>query len=431
MSIPSSEILKHPYTYIENIIFKKDIDTRTLESVTYNYAPFLLAENNTESLSNSISYDKNSEVKFLFDISKLYKFFNNKEYQISDSKKFILDILRALPTNSEFNSYTSIIKNICNNSLSNIKNYQYENKLLESALVNFSPIVPYSGIIKQPNMSESTMSNLDIDRQNSNIDNILHILNKPNSEIKDFIKNTLINNPFDIISNSNKFIKNDNYNKEYNIKDDDNVPDNLLPSDIISLLLSNSKYDISTIYFIITYIYYSFKKEQYPDVISKLTLLKNTMSDICTFKNTSVQTAMESMSNFNLPSISDSILDIDISNNMEYENDKKIEKLMDMTNLNYTDFKTKKYNLDKLLAYVYNSRRFETNPYTNSLFLNNNEIIEGYSYIQNGDSQILVCELDDRQLIIPVMDLSDNYKLKLITMDKDNIIQLTPDFKTT
>ena len=216
MYIPSSEILKYPHTYIENIILKKDMD-KTLESVMYNYAPFLLSENDTESLSNSISYDKNSEVKFLFDISKIYKFFN-KEYQISDSKKFILDILKNLPSNNEFTSYTSVIKNICNDILSNIKKYQYENKLLESALVNFSPIVPYSGVIKQPNMSESTMSNLDIDRQNNNIDNILYILNKPTNEIKDFIKNTLINNSFDIISNSNKFIKNDNHNKEYNIK---------------------------------------------------------------------------------------------------------------------------------------------------------------------------------------------------------------------
>ena len=43
---------------------------------------------------------------------------------------------------------------------------------------------------------------------------------------------------------------------------------------------------------------------------------------------------------------------------------------------------------------------------------------------------ILVCEIDSKTLCIPVIDLSDNYKMKLITIDKDENIVVSSDFKS-
>lgn len=427
LNISSDEIKKYPYAYIENIISRKDNDIRTLESVIYNYAPFLFSEYATENLNNSISYDKDPATKFIFDMSRIYKFFKSNNNTISDSKKFILDVLRNTPSNINQMEYSNSIKSACENILKNIRTYQYENKLLESALVNFSPIVPYSGTIKQPNMTESsTITNTS---NNENIEPIINILNKPDQEIKEFIKNTLINNIFDIFSGSANFIKNDNYDYQYNIKSKDN--NSMLPSDIISLLLSNNRYNISVIYFILSYIYYSFKREEYPNVINRLSLLKDTIKNILTFDNkTSMKTALEGVMSFNLPSIDDSLLDIDVSENMEYENDRKLSKLMDMADLEYKNLESKNYKLDKLLGFFYNSRRYKTNSYTNSLFLNNNESVAGYSYIETNEEPILVCEVDDKYLIIPVMDLADNYKMKLISMDKDGNIEINTNFDT-
>jgi hypothetical protein len=422
LNISSDEIKKYPYVYMENIISSNNKEAS--ESLVCNYVPYLFTEYDTDNLNNSVSYDKEPLSKFIFDMSRIHKFFKSNN-TVSDSKKFILDILKNTPNDDNLKEYSIVIKNTCENILKNIKTYQYENKLLESALVNFSPIVPYSGTIKQPNLTESTITN----KQNENIKPIVELLNKPDQDIKGFIKSTLINNIFDILTNSNKFIKNDNYDIQYNVKNNDT--DNLLPSDIISLLLSNTKYDVSVIYFILSYIYYSFKREDYPNLINKLSVLDDTIKNILTFDNkVSVETAVEAFSIFSLPSINDSILDIDISENMEYENDRKISKLIDMADVDYDKMKVKNYNLDKLLAFFYNSRRYKTNSYTNSLFLNNNESISGYSYIETNEEPILVCEIDDKYLIIPVMDLSDNYKMKLISIDKNNNIEINTNFDT-
>ena len=47
----------------------------------------------------------------------------------------------------------------------------------------------------------------------------------------------------------------------------------------------------------------------------------------------------------------------------------------------------------------------------------------GYSYYNDN---ILVCEINDKYIASPVMDLGDDYKLKLICLTTDNQVIIQP-----
>lgn len=83
------------------------------------------------------------------------------------------------------------------------------------------------------------------------------------------------------------------------------------------------------------------------------------------------------------------------------------------------------YNLNALLSEFYTMRHVETNEYTNEYFLSefSGIIINNYNYIEN----IMVCEINNKYLAIPYMDIAADYQMRLITIDKDNEIKIWDD----
>lgn len=417
MNISFKEIKKYPFTYIENII--KYNDSESLY-ILLQYGPYLAMNYDISNYNKSLSYFENGIVKRLFDTAEIIKYFDSYNNTIASAKKFLISKSKSLPADQEMNTYTSPVKAVCENCISNIKSFQYTNKLMEGSMTNFSPIVSYMGIIKQPGLTESMSTNTSNKR--NNLDTIIELLNKSDKEILTFIKETFYSELYTILLNCDKFIENDNYNEEYGIKEDS---EKKLSYKLYSSLTSDIEFNIISVYFAIVYLYYSFERSDYSNIIDTLNSMNKSFDE-----GTSFNSAMEYMIKFDMRPINESLLDVDIIKNMEYENDKKIYKLMDMANIDSDEMQSKNYKLDKLLAYLYNSRKYKTDAYTNSLFLNDNDSVSGYSYIENAGEMILVCEIDDKTLCIPVIDLSDNHKMKLITMDKEDNINVTTNFKT-
>ena len=331
MLISFKEIKKYPYTYIENIISQKF--ENNLNPTLLQYGPYLAMRYDIEKYNEYISYVQNGIVKMLFDIADIIKFFNIPNRTVSDSKKFLINKLRSLPVNSEVSLYTSSVKLLCEKFIENLRSYQYENKLMESSMLNYSPIVPYSRIIKQPNLTES-FSNHDSNNDNVNLNRVISILKKSNEEIEEFIKSVFISNTNELLINCDKFIKPDSYVKEYNIKDD--IKEKKLSPDMITLLTSEDKFNLSIVYFSVVYVYFTYQRNDYSEIIDTLSSLDKVIRGGESFK-----TAMEVMSYFDLPSIEDSLLDIDIAENMEYENDKKISQLMNMADIEIEELQSK------------------------------------------------------------------------------------------
>lgn len=81
------------------------------------------------------------------------------------------------------------------------------------------------------------------------------------------------------------------------------------------------------------------------------------------------------------------------------------------------------YDLNALLAQFYSMRHIETNEYTNQFFISEfpGITINNYNYINNS---IMVCEINEKYLAIPYVDIACDYDVRVITIDKKNKIQI-------
>ena len=84
------------------------------------------------------------------------------------------------------------------------------------------------------------------------------------------------------------------------------------------------------------------------------------------------------------------------------------------------------YDLDALLAEFYTMRHVETNDYTNQFFLAEYPGIKVNNYTYINDT-IMACEINDKYLAIPYVDIAADYKVKMITIDKLNEIKIWTD----
>ena len=100
-----------------------------------------------------------------------------------------------------------------------------------------------------------------------------------------------------------------------------------------------------------------------------------------------------------------------------------IDKLLEHTP---KDRQTDIYDLDALLAELYTMRHIETNDYTNQFFLAEypNITINNYTYINNN---IMACEINDKYLAIPFVDIAADYNIKVLTIDKNHEIKVWDD----
>lgn len=82
------------------------------------------------------------------------------------------------------------------------------------------------------------------------------------------------------------------------------------------------------------------------------------------------------------------------------------------------------FDLDALTAELYTMRHIEINNYSNQFFFGDlgdieDVIINNYNYIGN---DILACEINEKFLAIPYIDIADDYKVKVLAIDRNRKI---------
>lgn len=363
-------------------------DTSALK---YLYGPYLVMNNDFNNYK--LTWGRNPILKMFLDVSTLIKLMKQST-EIRDLKTFIINYLSA---NSQYNEncwQAKVVTVLYQAIYENTKSFQYESKLLESALIDYAPIVQYNGMIKKPLMTSEA----------SDVVTTLNSSNSPNTSILD---NLLKNNLFSIM--------------EYSI--DGVTPFN--DSDFFALCTARDNTDdlYNTIsYFICAYVINRYNKEEIPNVVSTINSINYAKNNIAE-EGFDVNVLLSKLENLSLDNNIESICESEL-NTMEYENDKQVESIMNKAHVDddETARLSKNYNIDILLNYIYTSRRYMHNAYTNAFFVNTNQVMQDYSYMKDN---ILVAELEDHFLCTPVMDLADDYKVKLIRLDKDGIISIT------
>ena len=130
----------------------------------------------------------------------------------------------------------------------------------------------------------------------------------------------------------------------------------------------------------------------------------------------------ESMCNYKTGDIND-MLCTEAWSALSDDSQEFVNKLLEHTP---KDRQTDIYDLDALLAELYTMRHIETNDYTNQFFLAEypNITINNYTYI-NGN--IMACEINDKYLAIPFVDIAADYNIKVLTIDKNHEIKFWND----
>lgn len=349
------------------------------DGIFYQFAPYLVMHTNSidAHLTEAINVKSILWVDILYK-AKIFLIVSCNDYTISKIKSLLMSIRKDILYSDM--KLPSVIEYI-DSSIAGIRKYQYENNQMESALVNYSAIVPYTQVVRKPGLETPVFSENKILSQKELISNI-------NREIT---KNSLLDKMREIFNRSISDIFMKNHQFIYNI------------DDFFSSILSTNKDEAHT-YFILTYWYNKF------DIIStsKVINLNDTIRALFTSNNIACDMLLEALTelsndNFDFNNIND--------DKIIYETDRyKRKKHPTENSLVGAPFDSS--IIDSFISRYYD--RFDSNEYANNEFTRKNGKIDTYI----GASERMVYIMDDDTLAVPVIDRGDFDKVKVICLSK-------------
>lgn len=172
--ISFKEIEESPIHYINKLV-----DTPHPSYLLFNYGPYLATKHPNEFIKRLYNIE-NVYTKIIVAFALFDHFVNNQNSKTCDVKNNIRLVIKTL-SNQDDQSY--IIKTYGETLINQIRDYQYKNNVLESAILNYSPIIQYSQSIIKPDMEDITYD-----------------------KVNEFIRSVIIENPMSIIHNSSLFL---------------------------------------------------------------------------------------------------------------------------------------------------------------------------------------------------------------------------------
>ena len=142
--ITLEDVRKTPKYYIDVIIS----ETRG-SYVFYNFAPYLTMIHLEKFLPKETQI-KNPELAYLVAISQI----KNATNSVGRSAKEAKEIIRNTVKKYADNEYIDKIEKFASNTIEDIRRYQHENHIMESAMLNYAPIVQYGGTLVKSELSD-------------------------------------------------------------------------------------------------------------------------------------------------------------------------------------------------------------------------------------------------------------------------------------
>ncbi len=403
-------------TIKENLIYylEKILDKEVDGAFIYNYMPYIII-NSPRKNFNDINYNNYPLVKLVIDVKNIHDQLS-QPIKFSEAKKIVRDAIAELPRNNT--PYSVIMLQVYITILDDIRKAQMSGVLLESALVDYNVVAPYNQVLKTPDIALKPISNGSLEYV---IDTLTTLADENYEKEFEILHSLLVQNIQSIVYNTNEYIfDNNNYSHQYNIDGKDDIALSYYINTLLNARSPEVNYPL--VYYFLSYINYQFgDKESYRRILEYLKNIYNATKSFPFNRIENIDELVAQYESLSLPEIDNSILSMESVMNMEYEKDKELEKIYELSDTN--EKKERNYNIDILLSYLYTNRRYKHNEYTNSLFTTKFKSVDGYSYYNNN---ILVCEIDDKYLATPVMDLGDDYKLKLICLTPDDQVIVQP-----
>lgn len=173
MNIPLdnvSDILETPNHYLHKIVTYDYSGSQELSNeidfLKYFRGPYLVMTQNTDWIKRDIAKKIDPDLNIMIQMANILKYANSNNARVFHLKELVRNAILNIPSDYP---YRDAFINRCYLVLEDIKNKQYEEKLLESAVINYSPIVPYQGVIRKPGDESSITCLFDDGKEPINI----------------------------------------------------------------------------------------------------------------------------------------------------------------------------------------------------------------------------------------------------------------------
>ena len=305
-TIDSAEICKDNYYWFHYLLEKSDINKLPLyeikkyERLLYQFGPYLLMSNKDkiELCKKEVSYNQMNVLRFMIDGVDILALLTSKA-SIKDIKSYLISKIKELNTFKEYgNKYASKMIDIILWIITNIRDYQFDKRLMESAMLNYLPIVPYQVMLKKPEVTSINSNKIYTPQEEKEIDDFLEILTSDFFFIKKKVDGLLYENLIDILFSSECYISTENYKSQYGLKNSDIK----LSSQLFELFTTKKILFPEHQYFFLSYIIFNFKEESYRDIYDSLKRFKDSILNISN-SEVSVSSIMESMTTLDFPPI--------------------------------------------------------------------------------------------------------------------------------
>lgn len=354
-----------------------------------------------------------------------YLKFNSQHTSAADCKGFLRSMCNDLDRVTKWFEYNGInisndpnyIKNISSVMTDYVKTFingvrkkQLEVGANESAMLNYSPIIPYT-------------YNMNRDHEFHSNPEVLNALEETVNQYEEFFDSDY-NKRYEIISS----IAMKNANEIIQYIDLPFYHWNC-PMDIfMSYAPNNSKCSNDTLRYL-TYIWLLNQDEDAKITVDKfraqyhdfITFRKHSMIPL---KKDEFNTVFESMCNYKTGELSD-MMTVEAWSALAEDSQEMMDHFL--KKVPKSDITDSTYDLDALLSEFYTMRHVETNDYTNQFFLAelSGININSYNYLNN---DIMVCEINSKWLVIPYIDIACDYQMRIIGINKDNEITIWENF---
>ena len=316
---------------------------------------------------------------------------------------------QGLPDGSDevfMNNLQPLMTDYLKTFIANVRTQQKETGANESVMANYAPIVPYGISLTKDSMYDMKSEYLDQSFMKE-YPCIFDNKEMPSSGLKRNAELAMIalKNTKDIIENIDEMFS------------------WYCPMDVFSAV-RNSRYNNDT-----------FRYLGYVWLMNQATLiapedLDKQFTDFCTFKNhfmnplktDEFKKVFESMCTYTTGKIDD-MLSTEAWTALQDDSQSFADTFLEHAPRKQTQ---DTYDLDALLAEFYTMRHVETNDYTSQFFLAEYPGIKVNNYTYINDT-IMACEINDKYLAIPYVDIAADYKVKMITIDKLNEIKIWTD----
>lgn len=262
--IPSlSEIKAYPMHYLHELASESRYN-----ATLYQYGPYLTYRYNDKALSLLLDNENNIRAwnpifRLFCEVSSLLQCMNVTQ-SISDCKAFILQTIKRCQT--DLFPHSSFVINIANDYMKKLRENQFENKMMESAILNFAPIVQYTGVLRKPEVEEF------INTGNISEDIPLEDMIRSCIFDKDILPKIILN--CDIVHKLHQ-----------------NTTENIdIPEEIVS---AYQEKDAAKLYYVLVYLRYSVSKEKQSEILSKIKGISDVYDNLISGNVINVEKAME------------------------------------------------------------------------------------------------------------------------------------------